>query len=1120
MPIKNIYFIVSKNKLQLLLIILIIFSFPQSNNSSFSYFHAKTIYSEKILVINENGISTYNQDFKEETIIKNFSENPFTQNKENIETQYITISQFDNDENRYIICRVKNKLYFFSDKNSEDNILLYEYTNNNITDVKIEIINSVYENLNLKKIYYFFICYVKDYILYVEKYNFINENSNFSLIKTNQIAENSIKYGEGGLNCQTMHSNINNYDFITCFLPEISPGNNLVVYTFDFYLNKNISLSSCTKENLNINSLKGVTNKNKTKTLICYVYDNTYCIIYDINTNSFSNDIKFFTKCYINPDTLLLNYIEYKKEFVFSCKKLSENVEIMILDENFNIKSNNDNYTYCYNDHKIENCSYSYSYDLLYLSEKNDYYILSTCNDNITYYQSTGKCNIETDNIDFYNFTYNSSSNNTPNYNNSDQISNNTNNNSTNFTFINDDFYIKNNIVIGKTNLTKDQITKNLEQIINEIEIGKKYEVSGEDYDIKISPINDQINQNTHVDFSICENILRNENKILNDSILTVLQIEINKKNEQILNNQVEYAIFDQNKNKLDLSKCKNVKIKINYQISNQENLDISTIKYYSDMGIDIFNINENFFQDICYSYSINKSDIILKDRVVDIYQNYSLCDNNCTYNNINMTSMEIMCECEIKTEINTEIEKPKFASMVKSTFEDFNVDVIKCYELVFNFNNKISNKGFWLFLSFIVLQIPMFIHYSIYCMKPLSSYIYEEMEKYDYLISKNRYTSPPKKNSMIISNIKKNCKKSKSISTKINPLKLMDKSNSNKIIINNSSVINQSVIQKNNSPTKKKKSIASKNEREMMNSNIDNFICNYSSSKRKKKFLKKRKLTKNIKINKNNKVCGYDNLIHFNSNTINYKSIPPQSNYVLNCYTIKEAQKYDNRSFWKIYWINLINTEIILHTFFFNCQLEPRSLRFIYFIFKYSAHFAFNALFYFNKNISDKYHYTEDNLYLYCLINNMIICIISALLVIVLFILKKLIHSKYTLENVFREEEMKMKTDKKYKITNNQKNKISQTINKIIKNLKIKVIIFLIIDIIFLLFFAYFVIAFCSVYEETQISWVLDSIASFIYAFIVELVLTFINATLYVISVTNGMSCLYNISLFIYKNF
>ena len=86
----------------------------------------------------------------------------------------------------------------------------------------------------------------------------------------------------------------------------------------------------------------------------------------------------------------------------------------------------------------------------------------------------------------------------------------------------------------------------------------------------------------------------------------------------------------------------------------------MTKINYYSKLGIDIFNIEDEFFNDICYSYSENDSDMILKDRVEYIYENYSICENNCDYEKINLNESIVTCKCSVKTNSNTGIEKPK----------------------------------------------------------------------------------------------------------------------------------------------------------------------------------------------------------------------------------------------------------------------------------------------------------------------------------------------------------------------------------------------------------------------------------------------------------------------------
>ena len=126
-------------------------------------------------------------------------------------------------------------------------------------------------------------------------------------------------------------------------------------------------------------------------------------------------------------------------------------------------------------------------------------------------------------------------------------------------------------------------------------------------------------------------------------------------------------------------------------------------ISYYSELGIDIFDGKDSFFNDLCYPFSISNSDIILKDRLLDIYQNYSLCEYGCEYDKIDIENMSVVCSCQVKTEINTELSPPVFSEIVKDTFKDSNIGVIRCYKLVFNFENKLHNVGFLLFSFFVI---------------------------------------------------------------------------------------------------------------------------------------------------------------------------------------------------------------------------------------------------------------------------------------------------------------------------------------------------------------------------------------------------------------------------------
>ena len=105
-------------------------------------------------------------------------------------------------------------------------------------------------------------------------------------------------------------------------------------------------------------------------------------------------------------------------------------------------------------------------------------------------------------------------------------------------------------IMKGKTNKTKEEVENDLDQIMKTISIGKKYEITGNDYNITITPINCRDSfKSAFVDFLFCEEILRKEYNMSEEEIITILQIEIDKMDEKALTNQIEYEVYNEKKN-------------------------------------------------------------------------------------------------------------------------------------------------------------------------------------------------------------------------------------------------------------------------------------------------------------------------------------------------------------------------------------------------------------------------------------------------------------------------------------------------------------------------------------------------------------------------------------------
>jgi hypothetical protein len=322
----------------------------------------------------------------------------------------------------------------------------------------------------------------------------------------------------------------------------------------------------------------------------------------------------------------------------------------------------------------------------------------------------------------------------------------------------------------------------------------------------------------------------------------------------------------------------------------------------------------------------------------------------------------------------------------------------------------------------------------------------------------------------------------------------------------------------------KKPKKLKSKKIPKPKKFNSNNLIQinSYNNTKNKQKIkslarLIKDKTKKTSKTN-NEDSNNTDNFGIIKINLNNYKNYTPiESNQSLHNYTFENAIKYDKRNIFRISYIYLLSKQIIFRTFLQKCPLEIFPLRFTLFIFMLSCDLALNALFYFNDNISKKYHYAQ-NLFLFAFTNNITIIIYSTLLsYFFITLLNKLSNSTNSIRNVFESIEHKIKFNKKFKINDTMKKDVNFKIENILKYYKCKIAFLLLIETILILFFGYFVTAFCHVFTSTQNSWLLDTFLSILSRLIIEFIFAFLFAKLYQMSVASNFKTLYNIIMCIY---
>ena len=1016
-----------------------------------------------ILIINKNGIYAYNKNTFLISKSYNF-ESSLQINTKDIEQ----ISHFKfspNSGDKYYFILVNNILFIFS----SDGEFKYKYTISSETNTNY-ITPFKFINSNQCKYFVEYVNSNNNLVIKLFEYDFYSNSNN--LLSTNELnilnsSGNKMKNIVNNLCCELM-INSNNDNLLTFFFENENP-KEIIASSFNVDETTNIIniYNTNTYSNNGIKIIKSYISSDKKKSLICFIDNSNYgnCIIYNLNEFSEYTFNPSLNNCLTNS----LSYLSIEKpidsnNYFIYCFYSSSEFSLIELDDNFEIIQNSKDYKI--NLSSINNCNEYYFIPLIINS--NDINILLNCNKDSFF---LSKYEAEEEYIDITN---------------------------------------------SATNIPLKSIQNKIDKFLDIISIGNKYNILGEEFNIKITSIDDKQDSNT--DFLTCEEKIRNYYHLNSDSPIILFQVEIFINDKSTLTNQIRYGLIDENKKKLDLSICENEYIKINYKIKNNSPLNISKVLEFSNKGIDILNINDSFFNDICFVYSEDDSDMILSDRIKYVYQNYSMCDDGCIYEKINIEKMLISCKCPIYNHIYTKIENTNLFSKCLNLLQYSTIGVIKCYKLVFT-TPKIKNIGFWIFIIATISRIVLYIIYFKSGISPIQKYINEQMIKYHYIINdnKNNEDNEEKKKPIKLNTRKKNFKRKKEIYSSekkiININTKKEKKKKIKVI---------KIIKKNKitMPKSKDELILNKKNKNQKNYKETNDTIVQSEENILRPLRKVKTKIKEIegilKENLDGEVYEYYNLIKIDANNSSKNKIPLESKFILDNYDYDLALQYEKRSFGKILYIIFLSKDDLINTFLFKSPLHLKCLRICILFLSIIIDCILNCLFYFSDNISSQFHYKGNHEYIYQFAENFFSYFISTIICMFCsYLLENLTESKNKLEADFRNEEDKMRNDEKYIVSDERKIEIQKKIDKTLKILKIKIIIFIIIDLIVILFSFYYIIAFCEVYYHTQIHLLIDSIFSFIIQFPIELLGSLLLTILYKISLKYKWKILYKIVLF-----
>ena len=232
--------------------------------------------------------------------------------------------------------------------------------------------------------------------------------------------------------------------------------------------------------------------------------------------------------------------------------------------------------------------------------------------------------------------------------------------------------------------------------IVNNNEI-IKIENENEVYSISTTE-NQNLNETrTIIDLDDCEKELKAVYNLTEDEKIIIFKIEKNFPGYKVP--IMGYELFSKNgKIHLDMDYCQIKNIKTNTYIA--VNID--------EKEIFKFEPKNKYYNDRCIPYSTEDGlDITLYDRKKEFNDNnMSLCEINCEYKGYDINNKAAKCECGIKSIKNVFENKDHLLNEFINIKKIMNLDIIKCYKLLFNLKGLKGNIGNYIIFALFLLSI------------------------------------------------------------------------------------------------------------------------------------------------------------------------------------------------------------------------------------------------------------------------------------------------------------------------------------------------------------------------------------------------------------------------------
>ena len=669
-----------------------------------------------------------------------------------------------------------------------------------------------------------------------------------------------------------------------------------------------------------------------------------------------------------------------------------------------------------------------------------------------------------------------------------------------------------------------------------------------------VNCINDLTLNTPEIIFGECEIKVKQKYKVNENLIVAIVDKNIDK---SIQRKMISYGLYSPTSGtKLPSDDiCQDDKLLIleplSFKLKNS-NIDTATFTSLISQGIDIFNLSSPFYTDVCFEYNLidneyfQNKDIALKDRVLVFFPNITLCDEDCEMTGINLTTFKAICECSYSKKNNKDILKDNAlyqseVGQVEEFISSTNIYVIKCYKNILGPKFFKECIGGLIIFILLIIEIICTIFYHFKGFFSIKIYIFDMANKYiNFLTPKKNHKRSLKNQTRLLTKnfgIKLSSpnptkeKKNEYDSKDFNLIKHSGGENKKQIIINSKlhKKSKQLILRKH---LFLEKSQSSEKEKLKMNSNVFNDnIVNKKENKINPIILNQEKVNNLNSIKENNiKIYNFtgnisekrpslkENILNKSINSNSSNNINSRMDLKLNIPKEEFFEEYlkteyddmdfddliikDKRHFCEYFLEKIIENQIIINTFFCKEPFKPKSIKILLFVLQIDLYFLINGLFYDENYVSDIFHLEKDTFS--DIMNRFSGNLVYAAMVGIII--------SYILEFLFIEESRLKKIFKK------QKENIpilKYEINKIVKDIKIRYILFIIITFLITIFTWIHISCFNIVYPHLKFEWLIFSFIIILFMQIFSSFICFLHTLLRFLSFKFKSDKIYKISYF-----